>query len=48
MDIYDKLKFITGKNAWQTEEFDNIPSIKMNDGPHGLRYVYKEENDIQY
>ena len=48
MDIYDKLKFITGKNAWQTEEFDNIPSIKMNDGPHGLRYVYKEENGIQY
>lgn len=48
MNINDKLKFITGKNAWQTEEFNDIPSINMNDGPHGLRYVYKEEDGIQY
>lgn len=48
MDIENKLKLITGKNTWQTEELDGVPSIKMSDGPHGLRYVYKEENGIQH
>ena len=48
MDIENKLKLITGKNTWQTEEFEGVPSIKMSDGPHGLRYVYKEENGVQH
>ncbi|MGN1054806.1 MAG: glycoside hydrolase family 3 N-terminal domain-containing protein, partial [Erysipelotrichaceae bacterium] len=40
MTIEDKVSFLTGKNFWETKDFAKygIPSIRMSDGPHGLRY----------
>ncbi len=38
LTLDEKLKLLTGKNGWQTDDFNGkIPSIFMADGPHGLR-----------
>ena len=39
MKLEDKALIMSGKNAWQTQEFENygIPSMMMSDGPHGMR-----------
>lgn len=38
LSLEEKLRLLTGKNLWQTEDFDGkIPSIFFADGPHGLR-----------
>ncbi len=33
----EKVNMLTGKDNWNTAEFGDIPSVKMSDGPHGLR-----------
>lgn len=42
LTLEEKAKLTMGKNAWSTWDIDrlNIPSIKMSDGPHGLRNQY--------
>jgi beta-glucosidase len=39
MSLEDKIAFCTGKNFWETKDFEQygIPSMFMCDGPHGLR-----------
>ncbi len=39
MSLEEKISFCTGKDFWWTKELVslNVPSIKMSDGPHGLR-----------
>ena len=39
MTLEDKIAFCTGKNFWETKDFEQygIPSVFMCDGPHGLR-----------
>ena len=39
MNIKDKVKYTSGKNRWQTNEYPElgIKSVFMADGPHGLR-----------
>lgn len=39
MTLEEKISFCTGKDFWWTKELVslNVPSIKMSDGPHGLR-----------
>ena len=39
MTLEDKIALCSGKNFWQTKEFDKyaVPSVFMCDGPHGLR-----------
>ena len=40
LTIDEKLKLLTAKNGWQTEDFDGkIGSVFVADGPHGLRKV---------
>lgn len=43
MTLEDKIALCSGKNFWQTKNFEKygIPSLFMCDGPHGLR---KQEN----
>ena len=42
LTIEQKLKLLTGKNMWQTEDFEgDIDSIFMSDGPHGIRKMDK-------
>lgn len=47
MKLEQKIKLCEGKNFWETKEFpeDNIPSMFMCDGPHGLR---KQENQADH
>ncbi len=33
----EKTDILTGKDNWHTSEYGEIPSVKMADGPHGLR-----------
>ena len=42
LTLEEKAKLTMGKNAWSTYDIErlNIPSIKMSDGPHGLRNQY--------
>lgn len=39
MTLEEKASLCVGKDYWNTQEIDrlNVPSIKMSDGPHGLR-----------
>ena len=39
MSLRDKISFCTGADFWRTKELPQlgVPSIKMSDGPHGLR-----------
>jgi len=39
MSLKDKISLCSGKDFWQTKEFEKygIPSVFMSDGPHGLR-----------
>ncbi len=42
LSLEEKLKLLTGKNMWQTEDLDGkLPSLFMADGPHGLRKMKK-------
>lgn len=40
LTIEQQLLLVSGKDFWGSEDFPdlNIPSIRMSDGPHGLRY----------
>lgn len=46
MTLEEKASLCVGKDYWNSENIErlNIPSIKMSDGPHGLR-VQKENGD---
>ena len=47
LTIEQKLKLLTGKNMWQTEDFEgDIDSIFMSDGPHGIRKM--DKNPLGY
>ena len=46
--LCEKLTFLYGKDNWSLPKINGIDTLRMSDGPHGLRYVYKEENWIQY
>ncbi len=37
MTFEDKTKLLEGYNVWQTKPLNNLPSITMADGPHGIR-----------
>lgn len=39
MSIEDKARMMSGKNTWETVDFEKygIPAMKMSDGPHGMR-----------
>ena len=39
MTVEEKALMMSGKNTWQTQEFEKygIPSMMMSDGPHGMR-----------
>lgn len=39
MTIEDKARMMSGKNTWETVDFEKygIPAMKMSDGPHGMR-----------
>ena len=46
LSIDDKLKLLTGKNGWQTNDLNGkIPSVFMADGPHGLRKIEFEKSE---
>lgn len=39
MTLEDKARMMSGKNTWETVDFEKygIPAMKMSDGPHGMR-----------
>ena len=47
LSLEEKLRLLTGKNMWQTDELDGkAPSAYLADGPHGLRKM--KRNDRGY
>lgn len=45
LTLSEKLRLLTGKNMWQTDDLDGkIPSVFMSDGPHGLRKMKKNDH----
>ena len=47
LPLKDKTKYLSGKDTWSLPDFDSKALLRMSDGPHGLRYVYTEENGVQ-
>ncbi|MBQ8884906.1 MAG: glycoside hydrolase family 3 C-terminal domain-containing protein [Clostridia bacterium] len=44
LTLSEKLRLLTGKNLWQTEDLDGkVPSVFFADGPHGLRKMKMNE-----
>lgn len=45
MTLQDKLRFLTGADAWHTVGFETprVPQVRVSDGPHGLRRVYETD-----
>lgn len=43
----DRFALLTGRDNWSTAEACGLPSLRMSDGPHGLRYVIGEEGEEQ-
>lgn len=37
MTLKEKVAMVHGKGSWRTYSADNLPSVVMSDGPHGLR-----------
>ena len=33
----EKVKLLDGQDIWHTKSFDNLDSLLMTDGPHGIR-----------
>lgn len=46
LSLHEKARLVAGENAWQTVSFDNVKSICMTDGPHGLRRQLNLDNAI--
>lgn len=44
----ENFKVLTGKDNRSLTEGEEISDLRMSDGPHGLRYVVKEEGGTQY
>ena len=36
-NIHEKIKLLTGNGMWHTQETEDLPSVHLSDGPHGLR-----------
>lgn len=51
MTLVEKASLLVGKDLWNTHEIQRlgIPSIRMSDGPHGLRVeLYDNRKDYEY
>ncbi len=47
--LEEKLKLLTGKTCWQTEDLDGkIPALFVADGPNGLRKVAQNDKGEEY
>ncbi len=45
LTIDEKIRLLVGKDGWSLNDLDGkLPSIRMSDGPNGLRYVKTDEN----
>lgn len=43
----EEFELLTGQDAWSTAAVCGLPSLRLSDGPHGLRYVVREEGEEQ-
>lgn len=43
----EEFELLTGQDAWSTAAVCGLPSLRLSDGPHGLRYVVREEGEDQ-
>lgn len=42
-NIDEKIKLLTGSGMWHTQEVEDLPSVHLSDGPHGLRKQEEKE-----
>ena len=42
-NIHEKIKLLTGNGMWHTQETEDLPSVHLSDGPHGLRKQEEKE-----
>lgn len=42
-NIHEKIKLLTGSGMWHTQEVEDLPSVHLSDGPHGLRKQEEKE-----
>ena len=45
--INEKIIAVTGRDNWSTAEACGLPSLRVSDGPHGLRFVTEEKDGEQ-
>jgi beta-glucosidase len=46
LSIEEKVKLLDGLDVWHTKNFQDLPSIMMSDGPHGLRKQYQSKDNL--
>jgi beta-glucosidase len=44
--IEEKVKLLDGLDVWHTKSIQDLPSIMMSDGPHGLRKQYESKDNL--
>lgn len=45
--IRNYFPLLTGRDNWSSAGSEELPSLRMSDGPHGLRYVTEERDGEQ-
>ena len=45
--INEKIVAVTGRDNWSTAKVCGLPSLRVSDGPHGLRFVTEEKDGEQ-
>ena len=45
--INEKIVAVTGRDNWSTAKACGLPSLRVSDGPHGLRFVTEEKDGEQ-
>ncbi len=46
LSLDDKIRLLSGKDLWFTESVDGAPSVMLTDGPHGLRKLESDGDQL--
>lgn len=48
LDLRDQIRLLSGRDFWSTNPVAGVPSVRMNDGPHGMRVQLGEADHLGF